>query len=133
MMKKNWICLLLALLLALLCAGALAEMDYEDGNPPLAPDIMLPENPSTGYLWTAVTDDPCVEIMDNGFYDDGTGLAGAGGTHSFRLFGAEAGYAEITLTYGRAWEDQPLYTLIYRVIVEESGDVMIYEMQMSQP
>lgn len=129
---KKLLVILLAALLALFSLSALAEddFDYEDGNPPLAPEISLAANPSTGYQWRFEVDDPCVEVTDHGFYEGDTELLGAGGTQGFRLNGAEAGYAEIEFTYARSWTDAPQHTLIYRVIVTEDLDVMIYEVVM---
>lgn len=132
-MKKTLIYLLAALLLVFCASGASASMakaEYEDGNPPCAPQIEVPANPTTGYRWTAVSDDDCVEVFDFGFFPDDNALLGAGGSQVFRLNGAQPGSAEVTLTYGRAWEEAPQHTLIYRVIVEEDLNVMIFEMEL---
>lgn len=133
-MKKLLRILSLLAALVLLAVPALAEDDdfcYEDGNPPVAPDINLPANPSTGYQWTfTVDDEEVLEVFDNGFLapDAASDVLGAPGTHTFRLYGAEFGTATVTFTYARSWEDKPLYTLTLHVQVDEAGNACIFQM-----
>lgn len=123
---------ILALLAALLMMAlpALAE-DYEDGNPPIAPELQLPSNPSTGYRWMYECDDAEVlSVCEHGFRSNAEGLLGAGGYEGFRLDGAEEGFANIIFRYGRSWEDQPLFALVYQVIVDADLNVTIFQMEM---
>lgn len=132
MMKTTRI-LALALALALCLFPALAQEETEcweldGGNPPLAPEIRLLSNPSTGYRWTAESDDETVVcVCGHGFSPAREGLMGAGGAECFRLDGAGEGYADITFRYARSWEEEPLYTIVYQVLVTEEMDVCIYQ------
>lgn len=127
-MKKLLLCLLALMLLAL---PVLAE---EGGDPPLAPDLYLKGNPSTGYEWLYKVDDPTVlTVTDNGFEpsSEGEGLVGAGGDYTFRLDGLTSGMTDVTFVYARSWEtdEAPLCTLVYSVLVEDNLDAKIFNCQ----
>ncbi len=72
--------------------------------------VMLPENPSTGYTWAVVTNDETVlRPSDQPAYDVGTAAAdsnvlGAGGTRTFLFEAVGAGTSELRLVNARAQE-----------------------------
>lgn len=120
----------LLMTLLLLTVPALAEDDYYD-DPPVSPDISLPSNPSTGYRWTFSSEDlDVIEIFENGFFTDSEGLLGAAGHETFRIYGYEEGMATVTFTYGRSWEEEPLYTLVVQLIVDANWNVSIFQMSL---
>lgn len=126
-MKRFLVCLLLLLLCVM---PALAD-DYEGGDPPLAPDLYLKGNPTTGYEWLYSVDDEMVlTVTDNGFTTDPSAqtMVGAGGEYNFRLDGVKEGMATVTFRYARAWETEetPLCELTYTVYVDDDLDVSIY-------
>lgn len=125
-MNRFW-AIVLALMVCMTAFTAVAD-EYENGNPPLAPELELASNPTTGYRWFVTCDDEAVvEITEHGFVSDAEGLLGAGGTENFRLDGAEEGYAVITFRYARSWEEDALYTLTCHVFVNEALDVCIFQ------
>lgn len=129
-MKKLTRILTLLLALLLLTVPVLAE-DYEDGNPPVAPELRLPSNPSTGYHWMVSCEDlDVIEIFEDGFFSDDEGLLGAGGVEVFRIFGFEEGMATVTFHYGRSWEEEPLHTLVCQMIVDADWNVSIFQMEL---
>lgn len=123
--------LILLLSLMLLAVPALADDDYEGGDPPLAPDLELKGNATTGYSWLYEVEDPSIlTVTDNGFVpDEGTeGMTGAGGIFTFRLDGLKVGFTTVTFRYARSWETEeaPLCTISYTVDVDDDGDATIY-------
>ena len=63
--------------------------------------IVLEENPTTGYLWTALpADEAVVSVIDGGYVQEaGTeDLCGAGGTHTWVLEGKAEGQTAVTFT-----------------------------------
>ncbi|MDD3336008.1 MAG: protease inhibitor I42 family protein [Eubacteriales bacterium] len=126
---KKW--LISLLLLCLLTVPAFAE---EGGDPPLAPDLYLTGNPTTGYSWFAEVDEPTVlAVTDNGYVqDEGEGV-GVGGVFQFRLDGLKEGMAKVTFRYARAWETEeaPLCELSYDVYVSEDLDTSIYSINVN--
>ena len=127
-MKKMIRILCLALTLMMVAVPALA-WDYE-GDPPVAPEIQLPANPTTGYTWHYVVEDPAVlEVCDHGYLVPGDNeMLGAGGLQRYRLDGAEEGMTVVTFTYARSWEGEALYTITYYVQVDAAGNVGIFQM-----
>ena len=123
--------LILLLSLMLLAVPALADDDYEGGDPPLSPDLELVGNPTTGYEWLFVVDDPTIlTVTDNGYVQDASaeGMTGAGGMFTFRLDGLKPGMTTVTFRYARAWESEeaPLCSVSYSVSVDDDMDVSIF-------
>ena len=120
---KRLFCLILAL--ALLAAPA-ALADYE-GEPQRCVELSLACNPSTGYEWLVSTSDESIAYVDDlgtVTTEEDPYLVGAPATRSFRIAGAAAGSAEITLSYLRPWESvQPLYKFTVPVTVDEGLNV----------
>ena len=111
---------LLALLMLLMFGLAVAE------DIPISPVVMLKGNPTTGYAWQAAVEAEDVVSVSVEYSAENTGLIGSGGQYEVRFVGLMPGETSITLTYARPWENQaPLYTLVYRVCVDEERNVAI--------
>lgn len=125
-MKKMLICLL-----TLLCMipVVLAEEHAE----PHMPVIMLEGNRTTGFDWSWEIDREYVVAVDCDYVvnwqpENGGDIMppGVGGCCNITLTGLAPGTATITFTYRRPWEEkEPLYTLVYRVSVDEKLNVTI--------
>lgn len=120
---KRLLCMILTL--ALLSAPA-ALADYE-GEPQRCVELSLACNPSTGYEWMVSTSDENIAYVDDlgtATAEEDPYLVGAPATRNFRIAGAAAGSAEITLSYLRPWESvQPLYRFTIPVTVDEGLNV----------
>ena len=120
---KRLFCLILALALL---AAPVALADYE-GEPQRCVELSLACNPSTGYEWLVSTSDESIAYVDDlgtVTTEEDPYLVGAPATRSFRIAGAAAGSAEITLSYLRPWESvQPLYKFTVPVTVDEGLNV----------
>jgi len=75
--------------------------------------VSLPENPTTGYQWTARADGP-LTVVDDEFIPPTGDLVGAGGTRVWTLKAESPGTAAFTAVYERSWEttgDEQTYVL----------------------
>ncbi len=82
--------------------------------------VSLDENPSTGYGWEyALSADGIVTLTADEYHPDETepGVAGAGGVRSLSFAGVREGTVELTLSYQRAWEGDPIRTVVIRITV----------------
>ena len=127
-MKKTIRILCLVLMVMMAALPVLAQGC--EGDPPIAPEIQLPANPTTGYTWHCTVEDPAVlDVCDQGYYPTGDNeMLGAGGWQLYRLDGAEEGMTIVTFTYARSWEAEPLYSLAYYVQVDAHGNAYITQM-----
>lgn len=123
-MKKLFCALLAALFL--LCPAVSA--DYE-GEPQRCVNLSLACNPSTGYGWTATSENEDVAMADDldiVTTGDDPWLVGSPAIHNFRITGVSAGEAYFTFSYQRAWENaQPLYYFWLEVTVDEQLNVTV--------
>lgn len=87
-----------------------------DGN---AMEIALYSNPTTGYEWTASSEDEeAVKIVSDEFREGehAAGIAGAGGVQVFHLEALKEGTSDVKIMYARPWENRiPLYTETFTV------------------
>jgi len=127
--------LIAACALAVACAGQEAAPDNvyiadENDNgqsvtmaPGDALQITLPENRSTGYVWSVVTNDEAVlRPTDEPAYEiEGEPLPGAGGKVTFTFTAAAAGAVTLRLVNARPQETavQPVATFELNVQVSE--------------
>ncbi|MDD3411164.1 MAG: protease inhibitor I42 family protein [Eubacteriales bacterium] len=119
---KKFLCWMLALCLCL----SLTTLAFADDDPPLAPDLSLHGNPTTGYQWTYTVDDPQVlTVTDCGYTSDNEALMGSGGVFSYRLDGLMEGSAVVTFTYAKS-ADEIVCVLTYHVTVDDDHEVEIY-------
>ena len=123
-MKKLFCALLAALFL--LCP--VASADYE-GEPQHCVNLSLACNPSTGYGWTATSENEDVAVADDldiVTTDSDPWLVGSPAVHNFRITGVSAGESYFTFSYQRAWENaQPLYYFWLEVTVDEQLNVTV--------
>ncbi len=126
---KKWFAALLSALFLALYAPALAQ----SGGSPLAPDLFLRGNPTTGYAWHfQVEDENVLAVIDNGFLQDEApaDAVGVGGVFAFRLSGAKAGLTSVTFRYARAWEEEGnAPAIVYRVSVDDALNAVISQIE----
>ena len=99
---------------------------------PLSPMLVLDSSPTTGYSWNWMIDNENVVAVSNEYVPDNLNASqdmqlfvGGGGKDHMALSGLSAGESVITFTYKRPWEKNALYTLVYRVRVDEDLNVTI--------
>lgn len=99
----------------------------------LSPVLVLESNRTTGYDWNWTIDNEAVvsiareNVADASYQvEDTVPPVGGGDKARITLVGLTPGEATITFVYRRAWEEKaPLYTLVYRVSVDEMLNVTI--------
>lgn len=100
---------------------------------PLSPVLVLESNRTTGYDWSWTMDNEAVvSIVRKNVADatyqvaDTVPPVGGGDKARITLVGLAPGEATVTFSYKRAWEEvAPLYSLVYRVSVDEALNVTI--------
>jgi inhibitor of cysteine peptidase len=106
--------ILLTVLAGLLsaCGQPLSVTDVNDGEAVAIEvgqelEVSLPANPSTGFGWTVVIDDPSVlgQVGDPEFVSDSEELVGAGGMLTMHFVGLAEGSSGLRLEYERPFED----------------------------
>jgi inhibitor of cysteine peptidase len=65
--------------------------------------IRLDENPTTGYSWNASAT-AGLTVLNSTYIGSGSGLAGAGGVHEWKIQATGTGAQEFSATYERPWE-----------------------------
>ena len=137
-MKKRLLSALTVLLLAVALIGADSYQVI-----PAAPvtdfvtnqvDLYMPSNPTTGYSWSCIIEDPDIIAVRDQFFEDSheLGFTGAGGTHWFHLSGVRPGTTSVAFRYARPWEsDQAEEQTVYRLTVDEQLNVMIWGVEVS--
>ena len=111
-------------------AAGIISLDVGEG--PTAPVLVLDSNPSTGFDWSWVVDNDAVvsvskTYVSDQYYDvpDMMPPLGGGGKDRVVLSGLKPGDAVVTFTYKRPWEENALYTLVYRLRVDEELNVIV--------
>jgi inhibitor of cysteine peptidase len=64
--------------------------------------LSLPENPTTGYRWTFVTDG--LDLVEDTYVGQAEGATGGGGKRQVRLVMTRVGAASVSATLQRSWE-----------------------------
>ncbi|MGH8928190.1 MAG: protease inhibitor I42 family protein [Acidimicrobiia bacterium] len=81
-------------------------------------ELVLPGNPSTGYMWVVADASPVLEVMGEPEFQPESDLVGAPGEFLFRFEAREPGTAQLLLTYERPFEEsEPLDTFEVEVTV----------------
>ena len=95
--------------------NALSEEVTKDGT---HLEILLKENPTTGYSWTV--DDYDTSILSASTTE---GTVGSGGTHLYRFTGQKEGKITLTFRYYRNWEDKDTAIEVrdYSITVADDG------------
>ena len=109
-------------------APAEPEAEYS----PNAVDLYFPANPTTGYEWSYEVENPEVVELEGKYFPDGfSGLIGAGGTQWYRIRGLSEGVTSVTFRYARSWESEAIDTYLYRIQVDEKGNVLIWGVEVA--
>jgi predicted secreted protein len=68
--------------------------------------IVLPENPTTGFMWNE-TLSPGLELQSSDYYKDdaATGMIGVGGTRTWVIVAKDLGDQKFSAIYRRSWEN----------------------------
>lgn len=87
--------------------------------------IELKSNPSTGYQWQTEYDETYLLLVEHFYVPDtlpegGEGVVGAGGVEKFDFRGLVPGATQITFSYAREWEEEPIETKVYEITIEEA-------------
>lgn len=116
-------------------AGSVAAniISLADEEALLSPVLVLECNRTTGYDWSWEIDNEAVVsvtrkyVADANYHiQDSIAPVGGGDKARIALTGLTPGEATVTFSYKRVWEENaPLYTLIYRVRVDEALNVTI--------
>ncbi|SFN32108.1 protease inhibitor I42 family protein [Proteiniclasticum ruminis] len=125
--KKTLCCLVLAVPLLTLfgCAeNVLPEEVTKDGA---HLEIILEENPTTGYSWTMDDYDTSLLKLEKDEYSASTteGAVGSGGTHLYRFTGQKEGNITLIFRYYRNWEgkDTAVEVREYSITVADDGKI----------
>lgn len=125
--KKTLCCLVLIAIVPLLALfgcteNALPEEVTKDGT---HLEILLEENPTTGYSWTVDDYDTSILKLEKDEYSASTteGTVGSGGTHLYRFTGQKEGKITLTFRYYRNWEDKDTAIEVrdYSITVADDG------------
>ncbi len=116
-MKSKWIWVGMVVLMLGACGGGGAApenvfiADEEDNGQTVTMgvgdvlQVMLAENPSTGYVWAVVTNDEAVlRLSDEPAYEVDSDAIGAGGTKTFLFEAVGAGTSVLRLVNARQQE-----------------------------
>ena len=88
--------------------------------------VILEENPSTGYVWSAkIKDEALITSRGENFVEADTELLGAPGKKEFSFEINSDGVSTISFTKNRAGEENPAESL--RLLAYKSGDKVIVE------
>lgn len=80
-------------------------------------ELVLPGNPSTGYIWVLAEVSPTLETAEPDFRPEST-LVGAPGEYTFLFTAAEPGTVLLVLTYERPFEEaEPIDTFELEITV----------------
>ena len=69
--------------------------------------IRLPENATTGYVWSVESIGPGLEVMDDTTVPPGEAAPGAAGERLFRVRAVSPARADVVLRLARSWESGP--------------------------
>ncbi|MEU9450715.1 protease inhibitor I42 family protein [Streptomyces sp. NPDC048277] len=83
--------------------------------------VQLPENATTGYLWSVERVDGPVRVADDAYEPPGEPLPGAGGQRFVRIRPTGAGEAVVELALKRPWEDRVQDRVSVRITVAGTG------------
>lgn len=86
--------------------------------------IVCPENPSTGYLWTASVEGDGIVTLDDDGYKPSESVkmsCGSGGTHKWFMTALRVGRAVLQLQHRRAWEREPIELQEASIVVVENN------------
>jgi inhibitor of cysteine peptidase len=83
--------------------------------------VVLPENPTTGFMWNATLSSG-LELQSSDYHQDDapTGMVGVGGTHTWVILAKDIGNQKFSAISQRGWEpvtgNETMYTVTIRVV-----------------
>jgi len=125
-MKKIYVILIAALVLVAVGTGVAIGMSNTVLNSDTVvlksgktKDIVLEENPSTGYMWSVkASEEGIIEIVKDR-YLEGQSAPGAPGQHMWRIKAIEKGETTLTFNYERSWEENSsIETKTFTIVVK---------------
>ena len=109
-------------------APSAASLPFASGGNSV--DLYLPCLPASGYAWTAACEqEGVVRVTDQAFDSD----SGSSDVHWFHFDGLAEGTTAVRLACARPWDSEPVYTLVYRLTVDASRNVLIWGFEMLLP
>ncbi len=82
-------------------------------------EIVLSENPTTGYRWHFIeAGSPVCNLVQDAYEPNGERVAGQGGVHRWKFEAAQPGDCKIELAYQRSWERDAPPGRTFRLQVE---------------
>jgi len=131
---KKWSFISIGFVLAVTLSGTLGytlsrggqtTADWSWYSPTIAAEVgdsfllSLESNPTTGYAWQAQFDDELLELVETKFEASSEAI-GAGGIESFEFRVLKGGNSEITMVYGRSWEEGYIEEVSLSINITES-------------
>lgn len=84
-------------------------------------EVVLDENASTGYLWTAVEVPDGITMLEDGITSPEQVRPGAGGTHWFRFRADRTATGSLVLELRRPWERETSAAERFEVRISRDG------------
>ena len=85
-------------------------------------ELRLAENVTTGFRWQVSRDgSPACRLTDEATLNEGAARPGQGGTHVWRITGIQPGTCDVTLSYGRPWEQNATPARSFEVRIRIAG------------
>ncbi len=83
-------------------------------------EVLLPGNPTTGFLWLAALLPPVLRHEEGESFLSDSDLPGAGGRFTLRFTATKGGMGELLLQYRRPWEEKvpPLESCSFPITVK---------------
>ncbi len=126
--RFNPVFLFFAILLAAVIPCSALELSETDngGNFTIKQDeelaIRLPGNPTTGYMWETMTNEPLLEQKGETIFVSDAYRTGAGGQIKFRFVPRGTGSTRLKLGYRRPWEKETPPARIFEIAVTVTPD-----------
>lgn len=80
--------------------------------------VILAGNPTTGYQWTVVENNPALLQPLEPVYEPDSDAIGSGGLYTFRFKAIQEGQGRLRMAYGRSWEAAPIQKFTLDVNVQ---------------
>lgn len=87
-------------------------------------NISLKGNPTTGYTWSYLLSEAgIIEEVSNTYLaaKNDKDIVGVGGVYNFIFKPLKKGEVELTFNYTRSWEEKPIQSVIYKIMVDEKN------------
>lgn len=86
----------------------------------------LKGNPSTGYTWIyKIEDESIINLNTKIKYLGSKSMSGAPSRFTYTITSLKPGATKIFFEYKRPWEEDPIETKVYEILVDEQGKIQI--------